>query len=896
MIARNVAEADESPDNLLEIDNETLINRLIGGDGLGEHERRRHRRVLEVFSLFDKVEWKLENEERSEEAEWLAEVAGFEDRQAEIEFNEIVEYQRDRGILKGEYYLSVTPLPLATHLLGSWLEKHGKSEIEELFEKMPPDMLSRFGERIPYMASYRPGRQWISEKLSTDGLFYENEGAVLETDWGSQLFLQFAEAAPRDAIDPAESFVNQKSVDKLRQFTTGRRNIIQSLQYMAVWDDTFKRAAELLLDLAEAENEEYANNATGIFTGLFSPGWGKLAPTETPPQERLSVLEEAMQSDSDKRQLIAVEAAGTGLKNPRSLTKIAGPEYQGARETPDLWVPETYEELFAYYRSVWDFLNQHLDEMRVEVRKEAVSTLLGSVRGLADLDPSLSQMIRKSLQDITEYEWTDRGEVIRTAVELVHYDFEDLEEIEEAAEWRQFVEHISESSFNDRLRRYVGLSLLADDDIYEQEIDALAADVIEQPGRLEPHLSWLATTEPNQYRVREFGYALGARDDANQLLTGIRDTTEEVQDEERSISLLSGYLSALHERDEEMRQEVLDQVEDSEILQPHIVDLIRLSGLTEQDARRIVELIQEGEIAPHSLRGLESGGVSRNFEETTFQELVELLLEAGTDEAAIILPTFYHYYVHPDDAPELPEELTFELLSHPAFTETTPDITVRQGVSYDWKEIAQAYIERYPDRTDEILETLLKVLGQREILIGGSPEVKELLYYILRRQPQETWTEITIILEERDERLIPLFQWFTGEDPHIEDTPIEYVPQDLLWEWVEEDPEVNAILAARLVPAELFHSNERVCLARELLAQYGDRDDVRDAFSGNYRTESWVGPESEHYTRKKERLEEFREEESNRNVLRWVNNQISELKDRIEQARRHEERLGFDIE
>ncbi|RDZ98216.1 hypothetical protein DEQ92_21150, partial [Haloferax sp. Atlit-6N] len=203
--------------------------------------------------MFDKVEWKLENEERSEEAEWLAEVAGFEDRQAEIEFNEIVEYQRDRGILKGEYYLSVTPLPLATHLLGSWLEKHGKSEIEELFEKMPPDMLSRFGERIPYMASYRPGRQWISEKLSTDGLFYENEGAVLETDWGSQLFLQFAEAAPRDAIDPAESFVNQKSVDKLRQFTTGRRNIIQSLQYMAVWDDTFKRAAELLLDLAEAE-------------------------------------------------------------------------------------------------------------------------------------------------------------------------------------------------------------------------------------------------------------------------------------------------------------------------------------------------------------------------------------------------------------------------------------------------------------------------------------------------------------------------------------------------------------------------------------------------------------------------------------------------------------------
>jgi len=69
---------------------------------------------------------------------------------------------------------------------------------------------------------------------------------------------------------------------------------------------------------------------------------------------------------------------------------------------------------------------------------------------------------------------------------------------------------------------------------------------------------------------------------------------------------------------------------------------------------------------------------------------------------------------------------------------------------------------------------------------------------------------------------------------------------------------------------------------------------VRSTFTGNYGTESWMGPTSEHYDKKKKQLEEFRDQEDNENVLLWVNNRISEFEDKISQARKYEERIGYE--
>ena len=63
-----------------------------------------------------------------------------------------------------------------------------------------------------------------------------------------------------------------------------------------------------MLLLAEAENEDFSNNATGVFLNLFSPAAGRVASTEVAPKDRIPVLESAINSDSKLKRSIAIKA------------------------------------------------------------------------------------------------------------------------------------------------------------------------------------------------------------------------------------------------------------------------------------------------------------------------------------------------------------------------------------------------------------------------------------------------------------------------------------------------------------------------------------------------------------------------------------------------------------
>jgi hypothetical protein len=73
-----------------------------------------------------------------------------------------------------------------------------------------------------------------------------------------------------------------------------------------------------------------------------------------------------------------------------------------------------------------------------------------------------------------------------------------------------------------------------------------------------------------------------------------------------------------------------------------------------------------------------------------------------------------------------------------------------------------------------------------------------------------------------------------------------------------------------------------VCLAREVLIRYGEREDVRSNLIANFSSESWVGPESLHLRAKKRQLLEFKKREENENVKRWTDEYVFALDQEIE--------------
>lgn len=922
LLSENVApDPEETSDNLLDFETETPLRRLILGRNPDPADIREHRRVLEAFSLFEKVAWQTDVGDPHPQAKRIASMAGFTGTDGMVRFREIVERQRKRGILQGEYYLAVRPLPLATYLLQSWWETHG---IDELLEELPPEMVSQFGERIPYMATFDAGREWIAEVLGPTGPFYQDEGALLDTELGSQLFFKLAEADPRQAVDTLHDLLTQKSEEELLAFHTGRRQVVHSLEYIAVWEETFEPAARLLLLLGEAENEDWANNASGVFAGLFSPGMGKVAPTEKPAEERLPVLRDALQSESLRRQQLGLNAAEAALKAPDDQFRTVGPEYQGARPTPNLWMPDTYGELFDYYRAVWGLLNEELSTLDEELRQDGVEVLTGCVRSLSTLHPSLSEMIREDLADLRREEWIDDQPIIRAAVSLLEFDSEQLEELDDEREhWEDFVQRLTEASFERKLRRYAGQSLVSDRDSYQDKLAELAEDSINHPEKLEDEMSWLVTTDPNQARLHDFGNEVGQRDTEFQFLDAILDAVRDADN--RSVAFLSGYLAGLPDRFDDRREAVLNQVERDEDLQPLLMDLIRTSGMTNADAKRIIDGLRSGTIDPAQVRGLELGGVSRKIEEPTFEELCRYLLytypndgsqlgrlrtflhrvlellpgvkgETDADDgqvpgALVLLPVFFQYYVYPDDGRILPRELTLDLLLDPVFTEGGDNRQIGGQAAHHWKEIAKAVVQQYPDARDELVTEILANFGDREVMVGHNREVTDLLEQLFVEEPDEMWPMIAQVLADRDSRSVMLCQWLSGT-LFDSDAPITAVDTTQLWGWVDEDQDERAALLASAVPATFTPEEERSSLAREVLSRYGDVEGVFEAVSGNYGTESWWGPASEHYQQKKERLQALKQNETDRNVISWVNQELADLEQSINQAEQFEERLG----
>ena len=112
----------------------------------------------------------------------------------------------------------------------------------------------------------------------------------------------------------------------------------------------------------------------------------------------------------------------------------------------------------------------------------------------------------------------------------------------------------------------------------------------------------------------------------------------------------------------------------------------------------------------------------------------------------------------------------------------------------------------------------------------------------------------------------------------------------MVWGWVDQDIEKQAWYLASFVPKVLFRQEDKICWAREVLVRYGNRKDVQSNLAANFSTEGWSGPASLHYQKKKEELLAFKKEENNPNVIKWINDYISDLDKRIENEIIYEER------
>lgn len=877
-----------NPDDVLrQPDTVNVWDRYVaGGDALSSEAVQQRRVVLEHIALFKRFGYGTPVAAEAKAIAALVEAANPQITWSR--FQEIVRLLRERKILQGETTRYITPRLLHIKLWADWWDAHGDGfDLDRFTKDLPGQPLEWFLEMFRYAAESKAALKITKALLDETGPF--RDPTFFEDRRAPRFFLALTDAAPEAALRCLQRTIGTWDVGQLLKFEEGRREVVWSLERIAVWRELFSGAARLLLRLAEAENENIGNNATGVFADLFSPGHGPVAPTEASPEERFPVLRQALESPSIRNREIALLACEHALETSR-FSRMVGSEHQGLRRPPQLWLPKTWGELFDAYRRVWQLLLGRLDVLEPEERDRAIGILARHARGLSQM-ANLFDMVIDTLSEVADRYPGSRRTIVEAVEHIVHYDGNSFP-AEGRQRWEDLRRKLVDTDFHSQMERYVGLDLMHDGidehgnvvDKIGPRIMSLARQATENPKLLDAELPWLVTeTAKNGYR---FGYELGMLDNGFTLLPRLFEVQRQAR-QNATVFCLGGYFSALLARDRALWENTLDQLVEDEALRGYVPELTWRSGMTERAALRILSLAERGLVPLASLRMFSYGGVVRKVPEQVFARWILVLLASRTRVAAwtaLELVHFYYLMGDPKKRP-LPRDLTLKVLTAEPFFEK-PESRAYHSEDYEWTQVANTFLDQYPEDGVQIAACLLDRFGEEDTITASfNSQAENVLTRIAKQAPLEVWQRIAGYLGPPvDSRAFHISRWLRGGGG------LALMPPEEVWNWIEADVEKRARYAATFVPPSLSHSAGETWWARELLVRYGDRKDMRNNLHANFSTEVWTGPESSHYQSKKRWLEDLRRAETHPNVLRWIDEFIDSLNRRIEDARIREER------
>jgi len=882
-----IAPAGSAPEGVISISDANLMNLLIGGGADPNSEWfRKTKKVLAAISLFEKIGFEGPVQR---EAEWLASHFGI----SLDDFRQVVDEQKQRGIIQGKYFIYVTPFMLRVHLLQEWWRVNGlNKEAFEAFvsgmpEKTQADLLTRFFEQVPYISSTDRGKAFVKDVLGEKGFYAD--GTLLKSEGGARFFLNLCEADPEAGLQCLKKTIGKWTREELLNFKDGRREVVWALERIVIWRPLFQDGARLLLRLGEAENESYGNNASGTFAGLFSAGMGPVAPTEAPPEERFPVLIEALTSSTELRNL-GLNACKAALQSGEHI-RFGGTAEQGLRKVPALWQPKIWGELFDAYRRVWNYLRENIESFSGEEKARVATILLESAGGLTRIQ-NLADMVVDTLDELAKKPWIDQKQLLSTISRFLRFEGKELP-AEITSRWESLRDQLTGTGFPERLRRYVGMDIFEDrfeDDgtpsvHVEAEVQGLAREALADPELLERELQWLVTPEAES--GYQFGYELGKSDQGLVFLDRILAALS--KSERGSAYFLGGYFKAIYERDREKWESELDELCENPKLCIHVPELTWRSGLTDKAARRIVGLAHRQAITAEHFSCFRMGGTLKALSEDAFGEWIEYLLGEGATGAYLALDFFDSYYLyHKKGKDKLPEQLTLSLLLHEAFFGKADKTNRQQMGDFHWKQVALRFLKEYSQHGFSISDQLLEYFGIEGTIIGGyRTHAQEVLVKIIKISPPEVWKQISkYVGPPIDHRAFVLTHW-------LREGPLSLFPQKALWAWVDEDRDKRAWYLATFVPKGLSGGDAQPSLARALLIRYGEMEDVRRNFSANYFSGAWTGPETQHLLSKQKELLELRAKETNANVKLWIDEYLNAIEKDLERAQLQEERRGF---
>jgi len=809
-------------------------------------------------------------------------------------FQEIVQDLRERRVLQGSKTLFFVPKALHIYMWNQFWERYGRGfDFTRTFSSMPESLHTWFTNMFKYAGSADTD-QIIDDILNLKGIYSQNK--FLTSGKGSQFLSVLAEASPAAVLRLLEATIGKRTNEELLDLRDNRQQFVWTLEKIAVWPNFTVRAIQLLIRLAINENAKNSNNSKGTLLGLFRIG-PELAATESSPLIRLPAFLKLLRAPSDAERRLGLEAAKGSLDTRGMGFRIVGPEYQGLKERAKLWVPDTYGDLWQAHFLYFQTLVNETKNWPCHLRPDVCNALLFAVEHQIRTPPctELAFHVLNTLvndrgmqpEKLNSFFWRWRKykndgkhpEIIKRLQILErYYTRRDLvsrfNRYVLDVDWLEWEEERREHTIKTRTRT----RLL---------VKALARRIARTPEKLN-EICHLLTPRKSAQGLWLFGEHLAQNDVDRILLPQLMEVTLTA----KYPTCLHGYLSKLRKDSKDLYTSIIDGFLDSESTAWLGTHIALNSDYDDDLFVKCLNVLSKGWIYPQQFCALRYGRSIDHIPKARLETLFKQLNHHKSEESICILVELLDLISLYESSP-VDSRFVFEVVSKAVPSDAGRDVMS----GYHWKNVSRKLIKCDETFALPLLNILLTKMVE-SFRLSYDSDVQPFANELVQANPSGAWEVIKGHLEKiHPNQVHAILNWLEGGlgwfDEREARGAIADLPLQEIFEWIDENPEVRAVLIAGAAPRTLDDINGGI-LTRELLSKYGQFDGVQSGVSSNFKSGGWSGPRSDYLKSKREKFRRWLAAGFDYEITQWIESEIEHLDRNIELEEINEERSRFD--
>ncbi len=880
------ARIDKEPE-MGRLTDDELAHKLLWG---GREPSAEDEQILRGCSLFDR--FGIEDEV-SKEYEFIANKIVDVDLDR---FYDCVKRFEERGLIdRRGRFARLVPKPLAIRLAAEWWRRTRPSKQCELIQAdMPGGLVDSFCNQISRLDFLPEVKTLTAELCGPQGPFGQAE--VILSSRGSRLFRALVEVNPDSTSKALSKVLEKYSEEKLSQITGDvRRNLVWALEKLCFHATCFEEAANSLLLLASSENENWSNNATGIFKQLFGTF---LSGTEAPPSMRLSLIDSALRSDRSSIRKIAVAALEQAITTDSGVRTI-GAEYQGSGEPLKEWRPKIWGEAFEY----WEQALYRLCNLVIEkdpLAPLAKTSIANHIRGL--MQYGRVDVLDKVIREIVHQDGPLWPAAIDSIKDSLRYESETMPE-EGKTKLREWISLLIPDKLDDRLNLFVTNPAFEHEkkedghyeDIAAKNAKRLAEELAPNMDSIVPLIDNLLVGEQRQ--AYWFGKNLvEAAGRWEPLLSEV--IKKIVSIENPNINFFLGILNAIFNLNISEWKTVVKTFYDTENLNQYYTRALVTGNVTIEQLDLVTELISQNKIEPVAASTFTYG---RPLDHLNYKDVTRFVRNLAyiSDESAWIAIDIISMYCYKDsekwnNCKPLLKEIVIKLKLD------KEDKGKTQLEMHYWYDVVKNLlqdddIDFAKDLTMQILSSCTAKLNYGDLWHYIQPIVR----IIFQKHAKDVWPLFSEAINNsaplEEYKLIQLLG-SGGSFEKRKSSVLSELPGEILNEWCRQNPETAPEFAAQAtdVLLEVDDKYQISPIAQFLIDNFGDNENVLSALSVNLSSFGWSGSLVPYLKKEVEAIKSLRDHK-NIHVRNWVNDRLDYLYKMIERETRRDEEHDWGI-